>query len=625
MTIGALLQIRLVVVVVVKNGLVKNSQSIYRVLEVKEEGALLLDCVKRTAPVWVSDVSQFVVAEEIDARLQAGIAPRFDLSQEEERISNERFTMISGVIPFIAHEPLKRKAVAYTANQYGVSKKTILSYLYLYLAFQDKSLLSPKQKTEKPLTSDQKNMRWALNKFFYTRNGKSLADTYIFMLKEKYCDTNKKLLPEHPTLDQFRYFYRKTKSLQTYYISRDGIKDYQMNHRPLLGDGVQEFAPAVGVGMLDSTICDIYLVDRGGNLVGRPVLTVCVDAYSSLCCGYSLGWEGGMYSLRDLLLNCLSNKVELCKKNGIIIQAKDWNCSGSLMGKYVTDKGSEYASYNFEQLTELGCELVNLPSFRAELKGPVEKLFDLVQDEYKKILQGRGVIQEDFQKRGAHDYRKDACLTIEDFERIVLCCILYYNRDRLIENYPYTADMLTKQIPPHASDFWNYGLEQPGCNLIPVQREQLVRVLLPRTTGKFTRKGLVVNGMRYHCDGYTEQYLRGGSVIVAYNPENASIVYLVADGYKHFNLIENRYRDMPLGKVAEMKQQQKELIGAYREEKLQAKINLMDHIQTIAQQTSYSDDVQIKGIREARTRARNERHKDFVYEVVQDKDGANNG
>ena len=64
--------------------------------------------------------------------------------------------------------------------------------------------------------------------------------------------------------NQFRYFYRKTRKLQNYYISRDGLSHYQRNNRPLIGDGVQEFAPAIGTGMLDATICDIYLVDDAG-------------------------------------------------------------------------------------------------------------------------------------------------------------------------------------------------------------------------------------------------------------------------------------------------------------------------------------------------------------------------
>lgn len=66
------------------------------------------------------------------------------------------------------------------------------------------------------------------------------------------------------------------------------MKSYQRNNRPLTGDGIQAFAPAIGVGMLDATVCDIYLINDAGNLVGRPILTACIDAYSGLCCGYVL-------------------------------------------------------------------------------------------------------------------------------------------------------------------------------------------------------------------------------------------------------------------------------------------------------------------------------------------------
>ena len=89
------------------------------------------------------------------------------------------------------------------------------------------------------------------------------------------------------------------RSRQNYYISRNGLKDYQKNHRPLLGDGIQEFAPHVGVGMLDATVCDIYLVNDAGELVGRPILTACIDAYSGLCCGYSLTWEYKMDEISE--------------------------------------------------------------------------------------------------------------------------------------------------------------------------------------------------------------------------------------------------------------------------------------------------------------------------------------
>ena len=246
------------------------------------------------------------------------------------------------------------------------SKQTIRKYLCLYLVYQNIAALAPAPKVEKELSQDEKNMRWALNKFFYSKHKNSLNTAYTFMLKEKYCTTDGQLVEKFPTFDQFRYFYRKTKSMQKYYISRDGIKDYQRNNRPLLGDGVQQFAPAVGVGMLDSTICDIYLVDDGGKLVGRPVLCACVDAFSGLCCGYSLGWEGGTYSLRGLMLNVIADKQKWCKEHGVFIKKSEWD-SDKLPGVLVTDMGSEYKGETFSQIAELGVKIVIVSPFRPEL------------------------------------------------------------------------------------------------------------------------------------------------------------------------------------------------------------------------------------------------------------------
>ena len=171
--------------------------------------------------------------------------------------------------------------------------------------------------------------------------------------------------------------------------------------------------------MIDSTICDIYLIDDVGNLIGRPILTACVDAYSQMCCGFALTWEGGMTSLRKLMNNVITNKVDYCKQYGILINDEEWDCD-QLPGVMVTDRGMEYCSENFEQIAELGVTVVNLPSYRPELKGIIEKFFDLVQGYYKPYLKGKGVIEPDFQQRGAHDYRLDACLTLDDFRKVIL-------------------------------------------------------------------------------------------------------------------------------------------------------------------------------------------------------------
>ena len=88
------------------------------------------------------------------------------------------------------------------------------------------------------------------------------------------------------------------------------------------------------------------------------------------------------------MLNVIADKTAWCKQFGISINAEDWSCD-KLPAMLVTDMGSEYKSENFEQIAELGVKVINLPSYRPELKGMVEKFFDVVQSTYKKRFNPR--------------------------------------------------------------------------------------------------------------------------------------------------------------------------------------------------------------------------------------------
>lgn len=604
-----------------KNDLLQYGEDIIRILEFSNNKAFVINCRKRTIPKWVSvnEIQNYTEISETELQRKVSVLlPGMEtLDSKSKCIINKRYTLISGILPFVSDFKKRNQMLASVSAREGVCRQTLINYLCLYLVFQKKTALAPKCCTsDSALTYDEKNFRWGLNKFFYNKNKNSLKTAYTLMLKEKYCDNCGVLLPEYPTFNQFRYFYRKHKSMQNYYISRNGLKNYQRNHRPLLGDRVQEFASNVGIGMLDSTICDIYLVNGSGSLIGRPILTACIDAYSSLCCGYSLSWEGGMYSLRGLMLNVIADKVEHCKKYGISISKSDWDCD-KLPAAFVTDMGSEYKSENFEQIAELGVTLINLPAYRPELKGSVEKFFDLIQNSYKPYLKGKGVIEPDYRERGSHDYRKDACLTIEQFEKIILYCILYYNSQRVLTNYPYTEKMIDSYVQPYANCIWEYGKTQDGANLITVDKETLILTLLPRAKGKFDRNGLKVNKLRYKHDDYTEKYLIGGEVTAAYNPDDVSYVWLIESGeFIRFELIESRFKGKDLVSVQSFQNDKKQFINSFNEKNLQAQIELAEHIQTIASAAFRKGNANVKEIRSHRQKEQSVTHRDFVKEGV---------
>ena len=603
-----------------KHDLLRSGDSIIRVLDVQDDRILVIDCMKQTMPVWVeSELLESYVGctggELFGVSSVDVIGDTDALDADQRKIMHERYTMIAPILPFISDDKMRSKLICSIAEEHQVSKQTIRNYLCLYLSYLDMAVLAPKKrKNERGLSENEKNMRWALNKFFYTTKKQSLMTAYTMMLKEKYCDAMGVLAEEYPSFYQFRYFYRKTRKMQNFYISRDGLKNYQRNNRPLIGEGVREFAPAVGVGMLDATVCDIYLINDEGNLVGRPILTACIDAYSSLCCGYSLSWEGGVYSLRGLMLNIIADKVTWCKRFGISVQKVDWDCD-MLPGTFVTDMGSEYKSDNFEQIAELGVTVVNLPSYRPELKVLVEKFFDLIQGMYKKHLKGKGVIEPDYQERGVHDYRKDACLTMMDFEKIILHCMIYYNSQRIIENFPYTEAMIADKVKPYASCIWEWGKSLIGANLIGVDSRGLMLTLLPRTIGKFGRTGLKVNKLRYHCEGYTEQYLSGDTATVAYTPEDVTSVWVVENGsYVEFMLIESRFKGRDLIEVQGLQTSQKDITRSVARENLQAQINLAQHIEAIANNTCGHSDVHMKNVRNTRKKEQMKKHQDYMRE-----------
>ena len=598
------------------NDIIKKDNTIYRIIDLTDTKAFVIDCSKKTMPKWVdkSSLSSYsLCSEELEMLPDIN-----DMDMLSRKVAYERFTVISNIIPFVTDKNKRSAIISQTAIEKGISRQTVCTYLWLYLVYQNISALAPKPKeNEKELSETEKNINYALNKYFYNQDKNALSTAYTLMLKEKYCDSEGHLLPQYPSFYQFRYFYRKHRKLQNYYISRNGIKNYQRNERPLLGNGIQDFAHSIGFGMLDSTICDIYLINTSGEIIGRPILTACVDSYSGLCCGYSLSWEGGVYSLRSLMLNVISDKKKWCRKFGIKIDKADWNCD-KLPTTLITDMGKEYASANFEQISDLGVTVINLPPYRPELKGMVEKFFDIIQNLYKPYLKGKGIIEPDFQERGGYDYRKDSCLTMNDFEKIIIRCIIHYNTKIVKENFPYTEKMLSENIKPFSNCIWNYSMKQMGVNLIDTDSNTLILTLLPRTLGKFSRKGLVVNKLHYKNENYTEQYLSGGTVTVAYNPENVGEVWLVEDGtYTPFELIETRFTSKSISEVKELQNKQQTIINENKPVTLQAKIDLATHIETISSH-SQKGNADIKGIRSNRKKERQKTHIDYV------KDGAVN-
>ena len=550
---------------------------VHRVLSIKDDFVLLINCESIKMPISIK--SELLSNSSIVDNLSKEWPDITTLPALKQKLAHQRYTLISPILAFVDDEYMRSKLITQVSETNNISKQTIRKYLCMYLVYQNISCLVPCEDKTIVLNKDEKNFRWAINKYYYSPMKHTLKNSYLFMLKDKYTNSNGELIEGYPPFHRFRYFYNKTKKLQNYYISREGLSSYQRNHRPLLGEGIREFATNVGVALLDSTILDIYLVNDVGQLVGRPILTACVDGFSGLCCGYSLTWEGGVSSLKSLINNIVCDKVEWCKSFGINIKKEDWDCS-ELPATFITDKGKEYTSYLFEQLTELGVNIINLPPFRPDLKSSVEQFFNVIQNLYKPSLKGKGVVEEDYQERGVCDYRKSASLTLRDMEKIVLKCILYYNTKRVVNSF--TNEMLEISLSPYSNTIWNHYKKEVGANLISVSSQIIRLTLLQRTKATFTRKGLVCNKLRYYADGFTERFLRDDKCVVSYDPNDTSKIWLFEDGrYIEFTLIDTKYNGISFDDVNAQVYKIDKHLKSFKEDNIKAKITLMNDLEVI--------------------------------------------
>ena len=181
-----------------KNSLWKCDNSIIRVLELQERQAFVIDCVKRTMPKWIDrdSLSGYVNVTEQEMQTATGILlPEVDsLDAESKQFMYEHYSMIAGILPFVSDSSQRNTVISKISAEKDITKKTVRNYLCLYLAYQNLAALVPlstlfpkvrKKSDLRELTQDEKNYRYALNKWFYNKNKNSLKTAYTLMLKEK--------------------------------------------------------------------------------------------------------------------------------------------------------------------------------------------------------------------------------------------------------------------------------------------------------------------------------------------------------------------------------------------------------------------------------------------------------
>lgn len=203
----------------------------------------------------------------------------------------------------------------------------------------------------------------------------------------------------------------------------------------------------------------------------------------------------------------------------------------------------------------------------------MEKSFDLIQQRYKPLLRGKGVIEQDAQERWATDYRDQSVLNLNEFTKVIIHCVLYLNAGRILGDSETPAQKWIAAAP----------------SLLDVSPEELLIMALPRQKTKLTRKGLNVNRLLYvpeDMDGLT----LGEAYSTAYSPSNLSCVYILMDDctFKRCPLASSysQYDGLSQLEASALSQKERELRSAAEKRELEASVSVIQSIQEILQEAT---------------------------------------
>jgi putative transposase len=257
----------------------------------------------------------------------------------------------------------------------------------------------------------------------------------------------------------------------------------------------------------DHTKLDIRMVDQEGKLLSwRPWLTTVVDTFSSCLIGYHL-WhkQPGAHEVALTLRHAALPKqyppeYEL---------EKSWDVCGLPLRYFFTDGGKDLSKAKLIKAMgkKLGfaCELRDRPP----QGGIVEQLFNTINTEVLQPLPGY-ISKED---GGAERAEKEACLTIEDVDKILAG---YFCDD--YNHKPYPKD-------PSATRFerWFIGM---GNKLPEPPNERELDICLMKETQRVVQAhgSVYFENLTYRCEELRSR--QGEYATLSYDPDHILTLYI---------------------------------------------------------------------------------------------------
>jgi putative transposase len=316
---------------------------------------------------------------------------------------------------------------------------------------------------------------------YFNRSRLSLRHAHDCIRRELALQVKNGNLRESDATVSYATLHRRTRDVDAYHriSSREGDSRARMVCRTAIEGGSAAY-PLQRVEV-DHTVLDwVVVCDRTGLPLGRPTLTVAVDAFSGYLLGFYLSFYGaGVTSVVGVLQNSIEAKDELTA--GLKLQHR-WMSHG-LADEWLLDNGLEFHARVFKAMCwELGIDMTYCRVRTPWLKPHVERFFG----NFKWLTLSAGRVHKPKTNVVNPDPYKAAAISFSDLVKGLTTFV--------VDVYPFQVNA-RKLARPY--DLFCEGMERcpPAC--YPGSRENLRLISALSTRLTVSQGGVDLRGLPY--------------------------------------------------------------------------------------------------------------------------------
>lgn len=457
-----------------------------------------------------------------------------------------------------------KEPISKILQKYDLKKKAVwkICRVYLQSGMKESSLLRKKPSgSGNPLTGKKRGSKGDLGiaagcplskevidafeyglAFYKSGRAKSFQAAYnkmnnTYFFHDVIVDGKKqsRLMPidKRPTFRQFYYYCHKNLSAEDYDAIKTSRMEQRNNKRLLLSEAVANVeAPGEKVEA-DSLEVDLSLISLINEVtqqtIGRPIVYAMRDVLTHAVVAVSVSLENNSFlGYTNLFLNLGEDKKEFCARYDIDLADERLFPSNFLPIDFYSDRGPDYKSDPAERLCNvLGINRHVVPGGSGSMKGMIEQWFHQIHSMVNPFTEDAGQIQ----KRHDSQHHKQAVLTVRDFTKMLLICVLSYNQKRM-EKYKPRACEIKDGIDAVPSVLWQYYCRTKGApRPITDRTDYLYKLLVPKQA-KIDKRGIHFKNLIYI--NYDDEVLLGvmyraqnkkRALSVRYDPRDNSRIY----------------------------------------------------------------------------------------------------